>query len=471
MQPNQSFLQKYKKEIIIVVLALLIFVGLIYFLFFRNSSNTNTKPSDSQNNSDFTFSSLFGLVNNKTKNKINSTATGDTQNNGDQSVYYNEGLIKIWEKPVAGYGFYYKNIPYTYHNDDLNKDITETSTDTVLMFVDSSTGFIYEKDLSSPTSTPTQITDTSYPNIRKAYFLNNKNGGKGRVVMQYLKNNTIKTVSASIPDFAGVSISLQNINTLPDNISFINTSLDNKYLVYIVNKNKITNGKNDIYSDWYLINNVGDTYGTRIYTSELTDWKVNITNSGKIYAYNTDSAFETGRLYKLDTTNSVLGDLNQIYTDHSGASFLTNDSSALISMNTGEGLKTYLNNSFDGSNFYDSNLININFTTLSNKCGENDSYENIIICSVPKEIKNYDSGLPDAWYQGFTTWDDNLYIINKDYPSGTLLFNINTDGGVFENIDAKDLKINNNYSHVLFINKNDGSLWSLNIENILYQGD
>jgi hypothetical protein len=289
--------------------------------------------------------------------------------------------------------------------------------------------------------------------------------------MQYLKNNTIKTISANVPNFAGVPISLQNINTMPDNISFINTSSNNKNLIYIVNKNKTTNGRPDIYSDWYLINNISDTYGTRIYNSELTDWKLNITNSGNIYAYKKDSNYELSSLYKLDTKNNILGDLEQVYSPHSGISFLINDKSTIISMTTGEGLKTYLNNNFTGSNFSDSSLSGLSFTTLSNKCGENDTSENLIICSVPKEIKGYDSGLPDAWYQGFTTWDDNLYVVSADYPNGALLFNINTDGGVFENVDAKDLKINDSYSHVLFINKNDGSLWSLNIENILYQGD
>jgi hypothetical protein len=469
MQPNQSFFQKYKKEIIVVVLALLVFIGLIYFLFFRNTQTTDTSSPNLQNKSDFTFSSLFGLTNNKTKDKLNPNSGSDEQNTEDQIFYYNEGLIKIWDKPVAGYGFYYKNIPYSYVDDD-GKTQSGTSLKTILMFVDSNTGFVYEKDLSSPTSTPTQITDTSYPNIRKAYFINNKSGGKGRVIMQYLKNNTIKTISANVPDFAGISISLQDVTSLPDNINFINTSSNNENLIYVINKNKTTNNKPDVYSDWYLINNVNDTYGTRIYTSELTDWKVNITNSDKIYAYNKDSAYELSGLYKLNNS-SVLGDLNQIYNNHSGVSFLINDSTALISMTTGDGLKTYLNNNFNGSNFSDSNISSLDFTTLSNKCGENDSSENIIICSVPKEIKNYDSGLPDAWYQGFTSWDDNLYVVNNDYPNGALLFNINVDGSVFENIDARDLKINNNYSHVLFINKNDGALWSLNIENILYQGD
>ena len=74
----------------------------------------------------------------------------------------------------------------------------------------------------------------------------------------------------------------------------------NKTAKTIITKSKTTNGKPDIYSDWYIINNSSDTYGTRIYTSELADWKLNISNSGKIYAYNTDSAYELSGLYKLN---------------------------------------------------------------------------------------------------------------------------------------------------------------------------
>ena len=42
---------------------------------------------------------------------------------------------------------------------------------------------------------------------------------------------------------------------------------------------------------------------------------------------------------------------------------------------------------------------------------------------------------------------------------------------IYNKFDIKDLKVNKNEDHLLFINKNDGSLWSINIGNILESGD
>jgi hypothetical protein len=136
----------------------------------------------------------------------------------------------------------------------------------------------------------------------------------------------------------------------------------------------------------------------------------------------------------------------------------------MISMFTGSGLKTFINQDFLGANFSDNNLSSLNFNTLSDKCAVLASLQ---ICSVPKEIKNYDTGLPDAWYQGFTSWNDDLYVVNENYSYGEKLFDFKIDGEVYDTIDSKDLKINSLLTHLLFINKNDGSLWSLNIYNIL----
>lgn len=470
MQPNQSFFKKNKKEILITTLALVVFILVIYFIFFNNKNSTNNIDGKNiENNSGFTFSSLFGALNN-TKDKNNQ---GDSNNssttNTDQYYYYNEGLIKIWDKPVAGYGFDYKKIPYTYIDEESVTQKDE-KVKTNLIFVDSSTGYLYEKNLLEATSTPIQISDTSYPNVRKAYFLNDKNGNVNKVILQYSQNNVVKSVVANIPRNIGIATSLTNINILPDNIIHITNSSNNEYLAYIVSKTKTTNSKPDIYSDWYLMTVTNNTYTNRIYTSQLTSWKLNVTNSGQVYAYNTDTAYEISTLYKLTIpSQGGIGTLGQVYSGHTGTGYLLDDNFGLISMSTGSGLKIYTNNTFSGNAFSDNNLKDLSFKTLINKCSTNTYYGQLIICSVPKEIKNYDSGIPDAWYQGFTSWNDNLYIINSDYAEGALLFDIKQDGGVFENIDAKNLEINTIASHVLFINKNDGSLWSLNIENILFQ--
>lgn len=464
-EESKSFFKKYKKEIIIITLAVLVFGLLVYFLFFNKKESANTDNSGNPGLPTFSFSNLFNSIFGG-NNEDNNNNTNEDEN-GVIGDYYFEGLIKVWDRPVAGYGFYNKTYTYKYIDEETSEEKTGTDNKTILQFVDSETGYIYEKDLWDPQSSPVQVTEKSYPNVVRAYFMNDKNGGKSRVFMQYAEGNTIKTVSATVPEYHGSTANLLNIANLPDNIKFITTSPDAKKVAYVVTKNKTTNGFLDTYTDWYYISDVNETYGSRIYSSELSYWKLSLLNNGTVYAYTTPTYYEVNNLYKLNTGSSSLGKLSQVYGNHNGMYFNINNSNILVSIMTGNGLKTY-KKSFDNKSFTDYDLSSLNFNTLIDKCGQNDSNgENIIICSVPKEIKTYEYGLPDAWYQGMTTWDDNLYLVNNDYPYGQLLFDIRNDSEYQDIIDGKNLNINNLKTHLAFINKNDGSLWTLNIANIL----
>ena len=437
MEPeNQSFVEKNKKELIIISVITIIFLIVVGILFYFKNKNTDKVVGGNIPNKGES-GSLYSKNVNQDNNGNQSTDNIEEENN---NIYYIEGLIKIWDRPVAGYGFYKNN------------------NDSILVFVDSDTGFLYQKNLSEATSTPTQITKTSYPNIREAYFLNI--GNQNKVILQYSANNTIKSVLANVPYYYATPNELENITNLDNGITNISVSPDFSKAVYTVTKNKITNGKKDLFSDWYLINSAGVS---KIYTSDLSSWKLQITNSNEIYAYNNDTAVEKSSLYKLDRGAQLL---NQIYLGHTGSSYFINDGEVLTSAFTNEGLKIYTNKNFYGNSFNDNNLSMLGFNTLINKCYLGLS----IICGVPREIQNYDTGLPDAWYQGLTSWQDNLYIINNNYPSGQMLFDLNIDGGVNDFFDLRNIEVTKNQNHLLFINKNDGSLWSLNIGNILNTG-
>ncbi len=456
MDQNQSFFNKNKKYIIIASMALIIFISVFYFLFFykKISGENIQKPTN--------LSSLSGILNNifTNNNDDNTNSEVDEENNNE---YYFESLIKIWDKPVAGYGFYYKEYSYEYTDVDNNTSVA-TDTASILIFIDSDSGDIYEKNLLEPTSTAIKIAETGYKDIRKAYFLNDKNNFKSRIIFQYSdKENIIKTINAAIPSYYGNASKILNINNLPEDITNISISEDQKKLAFVV-KNSNTN---DISSDWYILSAETSNYGKKIYHNELSEWKLNINNNNQIFAYNSESSKEKNNLYTLK--NNIL---YKIYSGHTGQSFLINEAFLLTSIFTNDGIKTYIKDNFIGSIFNDKNLEQLKFSTLSDKCILVSKNKNMVICSVPKEQENYDSGLPDAWYQGLTSFNDNLYIAGGDYISGELLFDFNIDGNILENIDIKYIKTNKFYTHLVFINKNDFSLWSINIDNILnVEGD
>lgn len=471
MEPKEkSFFKKYKKEILIILGAILAFALLFYFLFLNKETPAGEKKVNLPNNAGFNFKNLFGFLNNDNE----TVPEGEGEENYFQ-IGEPEGLIKVWDRPVAGYGFYYKEYTFKYL-DENNIEQTATDTKTMLQFVDSETGYIYEKDLLAPTSTPYQVTNNSYPNIVKAYFLNDKSGYKSKVFLQYADGEgIIKTISATVPTFYGTTANLMNILSLSDNIKNFNISPNNKIAGFVVEKSKKTGGRDDFYTDWYIIDNPTDSYGRRVYNSELSFWKLFLTDKGEVYAYTTETAYEPNSLYKLELNKTTLGKLSQIYSGRNGMSFLVNGNNLVTSIFTGSGLKIYKSNNFSGDSIKDEELNSLNFTTLTNKCVQETFYsDNLIICGVPKEIINYPSGLPDAWYQGMTTWEDSLYLVNRDYPNGHLLLDFKLDANVSDIIDARNLDTNDQIeTHLAFINKNDGSLWTLNILNILdpYGGD
>lgn len=456
MENNKTFLKKYKKESIILISLFLIFIIIAYFLLYRKIGINNNINKGFPNSRDFVFNENKQLENENNSN-VNNEENSDDNNEENDDFYedsYFEGLIKIWKDPVAGYSFY-----------------KTADKKTFIQFVDSKTGSIYEKNLAEPLSEPTKIADSSYKDIVKAYFINDDNDYKNRVIIQYLENSTIKTISAKIPENNSATKNIENINTLPDNIKYFTTSKDNKKAAYIVNRYKIVNDYNDIYTDWYFINDYKSTYGTKFNSSELYSWKLILLDNNDIYAYSTDTYFEKNNLYKVVKVNSISSTLEKIYGDHNGMSFLINNNNVVLSIFTGEGLKLYTKKDFSTlERFTDKDLTTTKLSTLANKCAiSNDIVNPLIICAVPKEINSYDYGLPDAWYQGATTFDDDLYVINNFHPDGDLLFNIQDDSIYFDIIDAKNLSFNDEVSHLIFINKNDASLWSLNVYNILYK--
>lgn len=450
MKNNKNFLNKNKKIIIVFFVILIVFLFIVYFLFFKNKMGLTTNNSNLKSGSSFSF-----------KNFFNTAVPSDNleeKTNPDSPVQYVKlpVLKKIWNDPVSGYGFSYKFNKYIPKDE---YDQTTSSTSSILIFVDSKTGFIYEKDLSYPTSTPYQLTSSSYPNIIKAFFINDKNNMASRVIMQYVgTNGTIKTISARIPDYFGSPMKLLNITNLPDNIVSLNISPNNKKGVYVVKRSKITNQRPDSYSDWYLLSSDEDIFGEKVFTSELSYFNAFITDSKEIYAYQKPTSFLINTLFRLKKDFSGL---ENVFAGHNGGGFLFGKYVNLASFFTGNGINLFATNSTPPKS--DDDISNTNLKTLAEKCAIS---QNMAICGVPKEVINYDYNLPDAWYQGMTTWYDNLYILNNDYD-WKLLFDFKKDGDVYDIIDVKNMKITEEEDYLIFTNKNDGSLWSLSLGDIL----
>jgi len=452
----KNIFQNNKKEILFTFFSFLIFFLLVFVVFFYNQTpNQNNNNNDQRENLSYfeNVRNFFGN-NNQNNNSNPGEDSDDKQQNNinltDNKEGYVEDLIQVWDRPVAGH---------------------TVSSENILTFVDSETGLVYEKNLLEPKTKPKQITATSslftISNIYKAYFLKDKQGVRvKKILLQYPdQNNIIKSILATLPIYSDGPSKLQNTQTLSDNITKVAVSNDETKLVFLVSKETRVAGVGDVSGHVYLIDN-NDFIPTQIYNNPLTIWNLFITNTGYVYISEIDTAFETNNLYKININNKenyLENNLEKIYGDHTGLSFLFDQNNLLISASTGVGIKTYLNNAFLNKNFKDKDLIELPLKTLAKKCAFE---KNLLICAVPQDIKNYNKFLPDAWYQGVENFKDNLYYIDlTEDIKINFLYNLENKDKV--DFDIISTKITKNTSHLIMINKNNRNLWSLNIKNII----
>ena len=76
----------------------------------------------------------------------------------------------------------------------------------------------------------------------------------------------------------------------------------------------------------------------------------------------------------------------------------------------------------------------------------------MVYCAVPTTI--FGSNLPDGWYQGIVSFDDGIW--SKNISTGESKNVLNRFGADIMNIFVSD-----DENHLIFTDKNDGTLWSL----------
>lgn len=100
-------------------------------------------------------------------------------------------------------------------------------------------------------------------------------------------------------------------------------------------------------------------------------------------------------------------------------------------------------------------VSNLGFATLADKCVWGEKNKNMIYCALPLNISG--SNQPDAWYQGTVSFDDGIW--SKNVSTGESKNILSRFGADIMNIFVSD-----DENHLIFTDKNDGTLWSLKIK-------
>jgi hypothetical protein len=447
------------KRNLILIAVIIIMIVVVAFTFFSIYKPTNTNTSGGTGGTNF-LSSFFPFGKNTTTNPTNGTQPVDISGYTPPTTPETpkELLAKVSSMPVAGYGIFTKErikvieTPPTPTTDTTPTIATNPTTPAVtptspttefvpaVRYVERATGNIYETfaDIISEA----KFTTTIIPQVYDAYFGDSGNS----VVMRYLKEdgNTIESFVGKVPkEVLGQNTSPSELtgSFLPENIKDISLSPNNSSIFYLFNNGDSTIGA------------TASSYGDKknqIFSSSFNEWLSQWPNN-RMITLNTKPSFGVpGFMYSLDPS---VKKMNKILSGINGLTTLTSPSGKLILYNDN-------NLTMHIYNIDTSDAMSLGIKTMPEKCVWDKASANLY-CAVPNYVTG--TNYPDVWYQGETSFSDQIWKVNIETGSATMLADPTSFSGG-EEIDGIKLSLNESETYLFFVNKKDSYLWELTLK-------
>ena len=413
-----------KRNLIIIILFLsTAFLGWLLFMYF--SGNKTTTTTSTETTTEFPFG--------KTNTTNNTGLDGDNEavdliisKRDEGGVGETKTIFKqIYSKPTSGSIFY-------------------SNKNKILRFVDREKGNIYEYDTNKQEE-PVRTTNTTIAKIQDTQWSKNSNN----LILSFLDDeNNINNFSGKIKISTSTEGTVGEITTeafLTKNSiqSIINPSGDK--IFELINKP----GKSGSYG---VISSTKAENKKQIFDSPLSLFNINWINDNIITFTTKPSYKDDGILFffniKSNTFDKIFGSIKGLTTN-------TNETGDLVAYSETKNKDISLN-------VYDvikREIIKLDISTIADKCVWSTKNTKKLYCAIPKEIiKNQ---YPDVWYQGLVSFSDNIWFIDTESGSTKLIFDI--DKEKYSDIDAFNLKLSDDDKYLSLINKNDLSLWLLEI--------
>ncbi len=328
-------------------------------------------------------------------------------------------LRKISDLPVAGF------ISFEDEDDVVSVRYTERST-----------GHIYEVKTNSLTKK--RVSNTTIPRVQESIWVN-----EDSTIIRYLdENDNIKSFYAEVvenKDNDLIDGKTEGV-FLVDNMKEV-ISLGSR-LFYVLE------GTND--SQGFTSTLKGEGVA-RIFSSPLKEWLVGRPKQGTLTLTTKPSSDVFGYLYFLNTSTGRMDKKLSVM----GLTTLTNSnlSSVLFSRSSASSFSLSVYDVVSKESEF------LPIDTLPEKCVWSDNNINIY-CGVPNSVSRGD--YPDEWYQGVTSFSDNISRIDTREEVSEIL--VSPNDVAREEIDLIKPALGPNEDYLFFINKKDLSLWSLELE-------
>lgn len=411
-----------QRKTLLIFITVFILVGLLMIGLYFYSKSKGANPLDTATN----IYQKFNPFGTSSKVPVDPTVTETIDPTTGEIIYRSTSRFqKITEFAVAGATFFEDSrlLP-------LKEETTPGSLLTELVpslkYVEKSTGHVYQMYLD--TKIVGKISNSTIPGVHETIF----DGRASSVIYRYLSEDD--TITSFIATLGGSSIFLNSdileISLSPDKNSFFSI---------IKNKNGSTG----------QIKSFDESKTNQVFSSPFTEWLPQWVKEKNIYLTTKPSYLVKGTVFSLDITN---GTLAKILGGIPGLTTLANKDGSIILYGASleDGPKLYI---FDLKNNASQDL---NTYGLPEKCiWSNDDIN--VYCAIPNTIVG--TQYPDSWYQGLQSFDDRFIKINTLTGGITTLANSEEE----VTIDATHLFLSNKEDQLFFINKKDGTLWSLSI--------
>lgn len=442
---------------ILSIFGILILIGLLVFgawyLFFRDQNSSTSNPFEDLTN---TFNTFFDSEI-KTENTFNGDY-GDLEPTELTRETKMPILRQISSEPIAGYTFFTKEFEELeevecVENEECPEPETKKVDKYIFRFIERTNGHISETN--EDTLTVTKTTNQTTQKIYNAIFSNNGN----KIVFEKLNN-----FNEGIDSFVGEIVEKEEV-VEEEEEPVKSTSLEIK--PFSILTNKIINSKDKNYFA-YIISTVSTS---KIYLKDyktetekmitelpLRDLNIEWGDNNHILATTKPSSGESGYSYLINTNGTyrkILGDLPGLTTKINGVGdkvlFSTSSNNeiglGLLDLETGE-------------------EVYFSISTLPEKCVFSNIDEDIIYCAAPNYISQ--NKMPDDWYKGKVSFDDFIWRIDLEENKIDSIYSFNVLK--YGSFDLINLELTNKDEYLLFENKKDLTLWSLNLKELFETG-
>lgn len=316
----------------------------------------------------------------------------------------------------------------------------ETEPATKIRYIETATGHVSETYLD--TISITKLTDTTIPRIVEAYF-----GGKNanQALLRYEgERNSIQTFTGSIPIIA-------NKDGTPD------TTLRGSYLAENIMSMAVSPDRDKIFT---VVKNDSGSVGTislpdgtkknQIFSLAFSEWLAEWPSTKFVTITTKPSADVPGYSYSIDITTKIV---KKVLGNVNGLTVLTSPDMKTV-------LFSRSNNNTITTSLYGTTTKTVlplpGGLTFPEKCAWQTA--TILYCAIPSYIPS--GKYPDDWYQGSVSFVDQIYRIDTKALSSSV---VATPSSVSASIDAINLSFDPSNTFLIFLNKKDGALWSLDL--------